>query len=159
MLLKRSLLEKVGGYDRGLGYGEDTDLVKRLQETDYRHSNVDAKEHHTLVTSLSDVYSQGRWYGKGMPNFFRKHPEETLSLLSMLLFVTLPIITIGAILHRYMLYLAIPQHLIVFLYVASAYYNTRSPYAFVVPIVKVVRSYGEIIGLFEGLFTEDLGRE
>lgn len=159
MLLKKSVLEEVGGYDQELAYGEDTDLVLRLRERGLDQVNCDAKEYHTLVSNLSEVFRQGRWYGKSMMRFFAKHPGESLSLFSIMLFFFLPISSMLAAFSRAWLYMALIQHLIVFVYVVSAAVNTGSMYAFLVPIVKIVRSYAEAIGIIEGLFTNDFGRD
>lgn len=45
------------------------------------------------------------------------------------------------------------------LYLELDYYRLhRTRYAFLVPAVKFIRSYGIILGMIEGLFTEDLGK-
>lgn len=158
MLLKKSVLEKVGGYDTNLGYGEDTDLVKRLEKQDLRHQDVPATEYHTLVTSLTEVYNQGKWYGKSMPQFFSKHPDESLSLASIAFFTILPLSTLLSPLNILFALIALLQYIVVVFYLVSAYIRLRSFYVIGVPLVKVVRSYAELVGVVKGLYTEDMGR-
>lgn len=160
VICRKEKLEEVGGFDESLAYGEDGDLGRRILETDPKNVYLDhVCEYASLVSSLRGVFRQGRWYGKSMPQYFRKHPEAFLSLLSIGFFVVLPLMTIGAYFSQYLLYLAALQHLAVLTYVLEGIRRTRILHMVFVPLIKVIRSYAEVLGMVEGLFTDDLGRE
>lgn len=157
---RKEKLEEIGGFDESMAYGEDENLGKRLERVEGKRVRLnDVYEYAGLVSSLSEVFRQGRWYGKSMPQYFRKHPESFPTLLSILFFVALPLTTILATLSIYIFYMAALQYLAVAAYVLEGLRRTKNPYMVFVPVIKVVRSYAEIIGMVEGLFTEDLGRE
>lgn len=157
---RREKLEEIEGFDESMAYGEDENLGKRLDKLEGNRVRLDdVYEYAGLVSSLSEVFRQGRWYGKSMPQYFKKHPESFLTLLSIFFFITLPLTTVLFGLSEYFFYIAALQHLTVFAYVIIGLKRTRNPYMVFVPIIKIVRSYAEVLGMVEGLFTEDLGRE
>lgn len=159
IICRKEVLEKVNGLDEGLAYGEDGDLSQRISQLDLNRVSVDAAEYHGLVSSLSEVFRQGRWYGKSMIPYFRKHPEAFPSLLSIGFFTVLPFVTLLAFFHSIFFYLALAQYAAVSVYLLIGLYRTGNPYILAVPVIKVVRSIAEVIGMIEGFFTTDFGRE
>lgn len=159
MICRREVLEKIGGYDDNLAYGEDFDLPKRIRAAGYDIKSIPAEEYHKLVSSLSEVYQQGRWYGKSMPELVSKHPSTLPSLLSVFFFCVLPLTTTVAYFSFLFRALAALQYAAIGAYLLLGLYRTHNPYMILVPIIKVVRSYGELLGLLEGVFTTDKGRE
>ncbi|MFB6209882.1 MAG: glycosyltransferase family 2 protein [Candidatus Nanohaloarchaea archaeon] len=160
LIYRKQRLEKTGGFDESLAYGEDEDLGERLERPDDKIVELeDVEEYAGLVSSLREVFRQGRWYGKSMPQYFRKRPEAFPTLLSIFFFAALPLTTIMAPFHEIIFYTAVFQYFLVMIYVIEGIRRTSNPYMVFVPLIKVVRSYAEILGMVEGLFTEDLGRE
>lgn len=160
VICRKEKLKEVGGFDESMAYGEDENLSKRLDKLEGKRVRLDdVYEYASLVSSLSEVFRQGRWYGKSLPQYFRKHPESFPTLLSILFFVSLPLTTILAAVSKIFVYIAALQYLAVFAYIIEGIRRTSNPYMVFVPVIKFVRSYAEIIGMVEGLFTEDLGRE
>ncbi|PSG98647.1 MAG: hypothetical protein BRC29_00790 [Nanohaloarchaea archaeon SW_7_43_1] len=159
MIIRKEVLEDIGGYDDEMAYGEDFDIPERIDKAGYRREWVKGEEYHKLVSSLSEVYRQGRWYGKSILWMVYKHPSSFPSLLSIGLFSTLPFITLGAVLFSPLTYLAALQYLLIGFYVILGFYRTRNPYIVAVPLIKVVRSIAEVVGIVEGFFTTDFGRE
>lgn len=159
MPIKKNILEELGGYDDSLAYGEDYDLPRRIEKAGYETKVVEAGEYHILLDSIAGIYRQGRWYGKSMIPYFKKHPEAFPTLLSVGFFSVLPFVTVGAFISRYILTIAVLQWLIVLFYVLIGFKRTRNTYIVLVPVIKVVRSVAEVIGMVEGFFTSDFGRE
>lgn len=157
--MRRRVLEKLGGFDESIDYGEDGDLPKRAREEGFEGGHSDATIYYRYVSSFSEVFRQGRWYGKSMLNYLKKHPEEFPSLLMLVYFVSWPLLIFIGLLNTYIGYLAALQNLGVLAYVMIGFYNSRSPYILLTPIVKSVRGYGEIIGLIESRFSSDIGRD
>lgn len=159
MTWKREALEKIDGYDRDLAYGEDMDIGIRAQEAGIKSKNMDAVEYITLPQSLSEVFRQGRWYGKSMMRLFKKYPKTIPSLASFGYFLVWPVSLILSFFNRYVLYLALLQSIFVGLYVIKNLFTTKNIHTIFVPVIKVIRSYGEFIGLVESLKTSDFGRD
>lgn len=156
---KRKVLEETGGYDESLAYGEDTDFSRRKAERDYRVKRIEAEEYNSFVDSLPKVYRQGRWYGKSILKFLGKYPQASISLVFVMVFASFPFAVVLSLFSKYFIYLAVLEALFITTYVFLGYLDTRNPYMFSVPVVKTVRSISQVIGLVEGFFTEDLGRE
>lgn len=159
IICRKDVLEEVDGFDESLSYGEDGDLARKIATLNPNSVSVDGVEYNSLVSSLSEVFRQGRWYGKSMPQYFRKHPEAFPSLLSIAFFTILPLTTAAAFLNQHILYMAALQYFAVLTYILEGLKRTKNPYMVFVPAVKIVRSYAEIIGMIEGFFTTDFGRE
>lgn len=159
MIIRKEVLEDLGGYDDEMAYGEDFDIPERIDEAGYRRDWVDAEEYHKLVSSLSEVYRQGRWYGKSILKMVKKHPGSFPSLLSIGFFAVLPFVTLLVFFHSVFFYLALAQYAAISIYLVLGFYRTGNPYILAVPVIKVIRSIAEVIGIFEGFFTADFGRE
>ena len=159
LLMTRRVLEDLDGFDESIDYGEDGDLPKRAREKGFEKGDSGAVIYYRFVSSSSEVFRQGRWYGKSMLNYLKKYPEEFPTLLMLGYFVTWPLITVLGLLNAYIGYLAVLQNIGVLLYLLIGFYNSRSPYIVFVPFVKSVRGYGEMLGLVESRFSSDIGRD
>lgn len=152
------MLEELDGFDESVDYGEDGDLPKRAREKGYDSGSSNATICYRFVSSFSEVFRQGEWYGKSMLNYINKHPEEFPTLLMLVYFVTWPLMTISGFFNTYVRYLAFFQNFGVFIYILIGFYYSRSFYIVLVPLIKSVRGYGEILGLFRSSFSSDIGR-
>jgi GT2 family glycosyltransferase len=83
LLLRRSMLEELGGLDEGFRlYGEDIDLQYRAAKAGWERWYVPAAvvEHeHKAVTDRSLFTRRTLWHWAGILRFVRKHPERLLA--------------------------------------------------------------------------------
>jgi GT2 family glycosyltransferase len=83
LLLRRSMLEELGGLDEGFRlYGEDIDLQYRAAKAGWERWYVPAAvvEHeHRAVTDRSLLTRRTLWHWAGILRFVRKHPERLLA--------------------------------------------------------------------------------
>ena len=84
LLLRRRMLEEIGGYDAGFRmYGEDIDLCYRAAKAGWERWYVPA----AIVRHRWDAYTDKRfltrrtvWHWRGILRFVRKHPESLARL-------------------------------------------------------------------------------
>jgi GT2 family glycosyltransferase len=83
LLLRRSMLEELGGLDEGFRlYGEDIDLQYRAAKAGWERWYVPAAvvEHeHKAVTDRTLLTRRTLWHWAGILRFVRKHPERLLA--------------------------------------------------------------------------------
>jgi GT2 family glycosyltransferase len=83
LLLRRSMLEELGGLDEGFRlYGEDIDLQYRAGKAGWERWYVPAAvvEHeHKAVTDRSFLTRRTLWHWAGIVRFVRKHPERLIA--------------------------------------------------------------------------------
>jgi GT2 family glycosyltransferase len=84
LLLRRTMLEELGGLDDGFRlYGEDIDLCYRAAEAGWECWYVPAAvvEHaHQAVTDRTLLTRRTLWHWRGILRFVRKHPERLRAL-------------------------------------------------------------------------------
>jgi len=84
LMLRRSLLEEIGGFDEGFFlYGEDIDLCYRAWRAGWSCWYVPAAvvEHeHQAVTDRRLFTRRTLWHWRGILRFVRKHPERLRAL-------------------------------------------------------------------------------
>ena len=80
LLLRREMLEELGGLDAGYHlYGEDIDLAYRARKAGWERWYVpDAVvvHHHQAITDRSFFTRRTLWHWRSMARFVRKHPES-----------------------------------------------------------------------------------
>jgi GT2 family glycosyltransferase len=80
LLLRRSMLEELGGFDEGFRlYGEDIDLCYRAAKAGWERWNVPEAvvEHaHQAATDRKLLTRRTLWHWRGILRFVRKHPER-----------------------------------------------------------------------------------
>ncbi len=80
LLLRREMLEELGGLDEGYHlYGEDIDLAYRARKAGWERWYVpDAVvvHHHQAITDRSFFTRRTLWHWRSMARFVRKHPES-----------------------------------------------------------------------------------
>jgi N-acetylglucosaminyl-diphospho-decaprenol L-rhamnosyltransferase len=83
LLLRRTMLEELGGFDEGFFlYGEDIDLCYRAAKAGWERWYVPAAvvEHeHQAVTDRRLLTRRTLWHWRGILRFVRKHPERLLA--------------------------------------------------------------------------------
>ena len=84
LLLRRELLEELGGLDEGYHlYGEDIDLAYRARQAGWERWYVpDAvvTHHHQAVTDRRFFTRRTLWHWRSIARFVRKHPESLRAL-------------------------------------------------------------------------------
>lgn len=81
--LKKSLFERVGGFDESLIAGEDYDLHQRVLDAGARMGRVEASELHLgEPRSLREVIEKHFFYGREMRRYTAKHGKKTVAQLS-----------------------------------------------------------------------------
>jgi N-acetylglucosaminyl-diphospho-decaprenol L-rhamnosyltransferase len=84
LLLRRSMLEELGGFDEGFRlYGEDIDLQYRALLAGWERWYVPAavvRHAHQAVTDKRLLTRRTLWHWRGILRFVRKHPERLRAL-------------------------------------------------------------------------------
>jgi N-acetylglucosaminyl-diphospho-decaprenol L-rhamnosyltransferase len=84
LLLRRSMLEELGGFDEGFRlYGEDIDLQYRASRANWECWYIPAavvRHEHKAVTDTSWLNRRTLWHWRGIARFVRKHPERLKAL-------------------------------------------------------------------------------
>ena len=84
LLLRRTMLEELGGFDAGFPlYGEDIDLCYRAAKAGWERWYVPAAVVHHAWRRESDISFLSRrtlWHWRGVVRFLRKHPERLRAL-------------------------------------------------------------------------------
>jgi GT2 family glycosyltransferase len=74
LALRRTVHEKLGGFDEGLPTHEDADYCLRLRQSGYEIFLArDAVLHVQHRTTLGGTFRQALFYGDALPAFYRKH--------------------------------------------------------------------------------------
>ena len=84
LLLRREMLEELGGLDEGYRlYGDDIDLAYRAHQAGWERWYVPqavAIHHHQAVTDRRFLTRRTLWHWRSILRFVRKHPETLRSL-------------------------------------------------------------------------------
>ena len=84
LLLRRAMLEELGGFDEGFRlYGEDIDLQYRAMRAGWERWYVPAavvRHEHKAVTDKRWLTRRTLWHWAGILRFVRKHPERLRAL-------------------------------------------------------------------------------
>jgi GT2 family glycosyltransferase len=84
LLLRRSMLEELGGFDAGFRlYGEDIDLQYRAAGAGWERWYVPAaivRHEHQAETDRRWLTRRTLWHWRGIARFVRKHPERVRAL-------------------------------------------------------------------------------
>ena len=84
LLLRRSMLEELGGFDEGFRlYGEDIDLAYRAMQAGWERWYVPqavVRHAHAAETDRRFVTRRTLWHWRGIARFVRKHPERLRAL-------------------------------------------------------------------------------
>lgn len=83
------VFKKLGGYNEGIFYFEDTDLTRRFVEAHFKALyDPQAIEYHQDPDRLDDVVRQARWFGKGMGKRLRSNGQWRPLLAPLYSFLT-----------------------------------------------------------------------
>ncbi|MDQ3894530.1 MAG: glycosyltransferase family 2 protein [Actinomycetota bacterium] len=84
LLLRRAMLEELGGFDAGFRmYGEDIDLCYRAEKAGWERWYVPAavvRHRYAAVIDKRFLTRRTLWHLRGMLRFVRKHPERLRAL-------------------------------------------------------------------------------
>jgi len=80
---KKEIFLKIGGYDKNLIFGEDTDLSYQIQKKGYKIGKIQSKIiHHEENLTFKTITLKAYYYGKNLPKFIRKNPNLFLQKYS-----------------------------------------------------------------------------
>ena len=83
LLLRRAMLEELGGFDEGFRlYGEDIDLCYRAARAGWERWYVPeavVTHRHVALTDRRFLSRRTLWHWRGIARFVRKHPERLLT--------------------------------------------------------------------------------
>lgn len=83
--LRRSVFDKIGGYDPELEAGEDWDLNQRIKDNGYRIGRIASfVKHHEGKLSLRGTLLRKHNYGRTLRRYQIKHPEEAKKQLRLI---------------------------------------------------------------------------
>lgn len=163
--IKRSVLEKVGGFDETFlqASGEDNDLSYRVQKGGYRivfDNNALVAHHHrdSLYRYLKDQYVHGYWRAK----LYRDHPDmysgDDYTQWKDILEVPLCGLIMILLPFAWVPYVAMGLSLILFLYLAvqvrfssQVLKEGKRPWFFFFLIVTFVRGFARTLGFIKGV--------
>jgi GT2 family glycosyltransferase len=84
LLLRRSMLDELGGFDAGFRlYGEDIDLCYRAAKAGWERwfiPHAIVSHTHAAVTDQRFLTRRTLWHWRGIMRFVRKHPERLKAL-------------------------------------------------------------------------------
>jgi N-acetylglucosaminyl-diphospho-decaprenol L-rhamnosyltransferase len=84
LLLRREMLEELGGFDEGFRlYGEDIDLCYRAEQAGWERWFVPqaaVRHAHAAITDRQFLTRQTLWHWRSIARFVRKHPERLRAL-------------------------------------------------------------------------------
>jgi hypothetical protein len=84
LLLRRSMLEALGGFDEGFRlYGEDIDLQYRAMQAGWERWYIPqavVRHEHKAETDKRWLTRRTLWHWRGIARFVRKHPERLRAL-------------------------------------------------------------------------------
>lgn len=86
---RKGVFQRLGGYNEGIFYFEDTDLTRRFVESRFKAVyDPHAIEYHQDPDRLDDIVRQARWFGTGMARRLRSHREWKPLLAPLYSFLT-----------------------------------------------------------------------
>jgi glycosyltransferase involved in cell wall biosynthesis len=148
-IFRKEFFFEFGGFEDSLGFGEDREVQKKVKNFSGWIREIELSQ--DMVGSLKTVYKQGKWYGKGFLNYFKKTKEIShfISMIFWLSWVPLALLGIFYVAFNYLL---IANIFLMILISLRYFIYSRNLISFLIPIVKITRSYGEFIGLTYSLF-------
>ncbi len=84
----KSYMQDVGGYDPGLVWGEDYDLLERLRRAGLKEGFCKAVLYHHEASSLRQILLKNLRYGKSMPQFVEKTQQAIFPRMATHAFFT-----------------------------------------------------------------------
>ncbi|MDI6806456.1 MAG: glycosyltransferase [Candidatus Aenigmarchaeota archaeon] len=146
-IFRKYVLKKTGGYDEKLGFAEDRDLPMRVYKRGFNVVFIkNAKIHAKPVDSFVKLWKEGMWYGKNMLPYVKKHKDYTILLSVLTYSLALPFLILGT-LQKIFLLVSCFLFLLMFSRSVQGFVYTKSLYAFLLPLIWIVRGTGELIGL------------
>lgn len=157
-IFRKEVFMKVGGYDENLDFGEDRELPHRVKKLGYKTVLIKKAINYVKpVDSLIKLFKQGRWYGRTIFPYFRK-TKDIVPLIGMLIYSSFaPLLILGFFLKPFF-YFFLLILIFLFFYSLVGFLTTKNPYAFLMIPVNIVRGFGELVGMIEGIFIKRYGK-
>lgn len=71
---EKKVFEKLGGLDEDMGFGEDRDLAHRFDQAGYERKRFpEIVFYHREPQDWKSMKAQLTWYGRTLPDYFKKH--------------------------------------------------------------------------------------
>lgn len=156
-IFRKFVLEKSGGYDDKLSFGEDREFPHRLKSMGIKSVVISkAILYVTVVDSFSRLWKQGLWYGKNMIPYAKKTGDYLVIVSVLINSLALPFLLLG-IVSNIFLYLAAFLFLLIFLRTLLGFLYVKSVYTLFLPLIWIVRSTASLVGMIKSPFLKHMG--
>lgn len=158
IIYRKHVLEKTGGYDEKLGFAEDRELPERVHKKGFTTVLIkNAYLYDNPVNSLKKLWRQGMWYGRNMLPYIKKNKDYMMLIGVLIHSLVVPILLLGFF-NEIFLLMGGGIFLLMFLRSVLAFIHSKSPYAFLLPLIWVVRGTGSFIGIVQSQFVKHQGK-
>jgi glycosyltransferase involved in cell wall biosynthesis len=158
IIFKKSVLEKTGGYDEKLSFGEDREFPHRIKKM--KINSVLIKKailYVKPIDSFKKLWGQGFWYGKNIISYTKK-TQDYLVLIGVLVnSLALPFLILG-FLNNIFFYLSGILFILLFLRAFWGFLYTKKNFAWLLPLIWTVRGMASLTGIIISPFTKHRGR-
>ena len=165
---RRGFIQKMGGWDASLGYGEDRDLNNSILRYNEKHEGRALRANGPAVIihlphTLSELSAQQRWYGRTIKHYLRKGKgaKEYLPLLKVF-YILVPVAVLMALFETE---LWLPVALLSLPFILVSLYRTTMAlvrgkiWGLCLLPIDVFMSFPFAYGLIESIFRKERGRD
>jgi glycosyltransferase involved in cell wall biosynthesis len=155
-VFRRSILEKLGGFDPDYGYYIDQEMRQRILKSGYQIGKIPkAIEWHKEISSWKELYSQCVWNGRSMVSSFKSYKKEALRRVAF--------VSLCAGLPLYILLLVLPPFqllgvlgICLFLFIGlkrslKMYLITKQKVSFLTPFFDFISMSFVVVGILDKL--------
>ncbi len=157
IIMKKSVLEKIGGFDSTLGFGEDRILAEKLKKIGITKAKRTLRIACGRISGIKEFITRNLWYGRTIPKYLQKKQDNKVLVsaiiaatyfLSLVAIVTIPLFLILSA-------LILLRGLIISL---RAFDSSKNTAVFLIPFFELIRVFSMGIGLIYGVFLSTTGR-
>lgn len=150
-IIKKSFFKKIGGYNEELGYGEDQEFAKRVRKLSKKVGVIYNSGLYTeVITSFKRLIIQGRWYGRNLIEYVKITKDYKKLLYVLSTGFSLPFFLLSLVLNNvYLFFLSCLLFLQLLFRCLKSFIITKEIKSFVMIVPKMIRTWGEILGLIE----------
>lgn len=157
-IFRKNVWEKLGRFDESLGYGDERLLPEKALKEGYKVKYLDeAIIYVKPVKTIKALFKQGRWYGRNVLKYVKKSNDYVMIFGIAVYSLFIPVFLFG-LFYRPLLILSVSMFMALFLYGLWGLFLTRSVYSFLIPLINIIRGFGELIGIIETPFMKHRGK-
>ncbi|MBI5159754.1 glycosyltransferase [Candidatus Micrarchaeota archaeon] len=150
IVMKKKVLEEIGGFEPALGFGEDRVMAEKLKKKGMRKAKRTLKIACGRISGMRELAIRNVWYGRTIPKYLQKKQDAKVTataLLSAIYFISLVcIITIPVFAMLTMLLFA--RGILVSI---NAFKKSKKNAVFLNPFLELIRVFFMGMGLLYGL--------